>query len=77
MAIAIPDAFGERAALFAGRFVALKWVRHTFVVMMTDASEPMRASWVRMWIGSLWLGLIWIGGAIAPDSSWMVSAQRA
>jgi low temperature requirement protein LtrA len=67
MAIAIPDAFGDRALLFAGGYVALQWVRNTFVVMATDDSEPMRASWVRMWIGSLWVGLIWIAGAIAPD----------
>ena len=67
MAIAIPDAFGERAGLFAGGYVALQWVRNTFVVLATDDSEPMHASWVRMWIGSLWVGLIWIAGAIVPD----------
>jgi low temperature requirement protein LtrA len=67
MAIAIPDAFGERAGLFAGGYVALQWVRNTFVVLATDDSEPLHASWVRMWIGSLWVGLIWIAGAIVPD----------
>jgi low temperature requirement protein LtrA len=67
MAIAIPDAFGERAALFAGGYVALQWVRNTFVVLATDGREPMHASWVRMWIGSLWVGLIWIAGAVVPD----------
>ena len=67
MAIAIPDAFGERAGLFAGGYVALQWVRNTFVVLATDDSEPMHVSWVRMWIGSLWVGLIWIAGAIVPD----------
>ena len=67
MAIAIPDAFGERAGLFAGGYVALQWIRNTFVVLATDDSEPMHASWVRMWIGSLWVGLIWIAGAIVPD----------
>jgi low temperature requirement protein LtrA len=67
MAIAIPDAFGDRAPLFAGGYVALQWVRHTFVVLVTDADEPMRASWVRMWIGSLWVGVLWIAGALVPD----------
>ena len=67
MAVAIPDAFGERAALFAGGYVALQWIRNTFVVLASDASEPLHASWVRMWIGSLWVGLIWIAGAIVPD----------
>ena len=67
MAIAIPDAFGERAPLFAGGYVALQWVRNTFVVVMADRNEPMRASWVGMWIGSLWVGLLWIAGAIVPD----------
>jgi low temperature requirement protein LtrA len=27
--IAIPDAFGQRAGLFAGGYVALQWVRNT------------------------------------------------
>jgi low temperature requirement protein LtrA len=67
MAIAIPDAFGERAALFAGGYVALQWVRNTFVVLVTDEDEPMHASWLRMWIGSLWVGLLWIAGAVVPD----------
>jgi low temperature requirement protein LtrA len=67
MAIAIPDAFGGRAALFAGGYVTLQWVRNTFVVMVSDASEPMYHSWVRMWIGSLWLGVLWIAGAVVPD----------
>jgi low temperature requirement protein LtrA len=37
------------------------------VVLKTDDSEPMRRSWVRMWIGSLWVGAIWIAGALVPD----------
>jgi low temperature requirement protein LtrA len=67
MAIAIPDAFGSRALLFAGGYVALQVVRNTFVVLKTDDSEPMHRSWVRMWIGSLWVGAIWITGALVPD----------
>ena len=67
MAIAIPDAFGSRAPLFAGGYVLLQIVRNTFVVLKTDDSEPMHRSWVRMWIGSLWVGAIWIAGALAPD----------
>jgi low temperature requirement protein LtrA len=67
MAIAIPDAFGSRAPLFAGGYVALQILRNTFVVLKTDDSEPMRRSWVRMWIGSLWVGAIWIAGALVPD----------
>jgi hypothetical protein len=66
MAIAISDAFGERAGLFVGGSVALQWVRNTFVVLATDDREPLHVSWVRMWIGSL-RGLIWIAGAIVPD----------
>ena len=67
MAVAIPDAFGERAALFAGGYVALHWVRNTFVVLLADPDEPLRSSWVRMWIGSLWVGLLWNAGALVPD----------
>jgi low temperature requirement protein LtrA len=67
MAIAIPDAFGSRAPLFVGGYVALQIVRNTFVVLKTDGNEPMHRSWVRMWIGSLWVGAIWIAGALVPD----------
>jgi low temperature requirement protein LtrA len=67
MAIAIPDAFGGRAPLFAGGYVALQLVRNTFIVLATDDSEPLHASWVRMWIGSIWVGAIWIVGALVPD----------
>jgi low temperature requirement protein LtrA len=67
MAIAIPDAFGGRAALFAGGYVALQLVRNTFIVLVTDDGEPLHASWVRMWIGSIWVGAIWLLGAVAPD----------
>ena len=67
MAIAIPRAFGARAALFAGGYVALQLVRNTFIVLMTDDSEPLHGSWVRMWIGSIWIGAVWMLGAFAPD----------
>jgi low temperature requirement protein LtrA len=67
MAIAIPDALGERAALFAGGYVALQLVRNTFIVLVTDDSEPLHASWVRMWIGSIWVGAVWLLGALVPD----------
>jgi hypothetical protein len=67
MAIAIPDAFGDRALLFAGGYVALQLVRNTFIVLATDDSEPLHASWVRMWIGSIWVGAIWLAGALVPD----------
>ncbi|MEA2150480.1 MAG: hypothetical protein QOD69_2310 [Solirubrobacteraceae bacterium] len=67
VAIAIPDAFGDRAFLFAAGYVGLQVVRNTFVVLKTEDSEPMHASWVRMWVGSLWVGAIWIAGAVVPD----------
>jgi low temperature requirement protein LtrA len=67
MAIAIPEAFGSRAVLFAGGYVALQLVRNTFIVLATDDSEPLHASWVRMWIGSIWVGAVWLLGAIVPD----------
>jgi hypothetical protein len=41
MAIAIPDAFGGRAGLFAGGYLALQWVRNPFVAetLVTIAPE--------------------------------------
>ncbi len=34
MAVAIPDAFGERALLFAGAYVAIQVGRHTFLTFV-------------------------------------------
>ena len=66
MAVAIPDAFGARAALFAGSYVAIQLGRHTFLTFV--AAEPgtierRRAAAILVWF--LVAGALWIAGAIA------------
>jgi low temperature requirement protein LtrA len=66
MAAAIPHAFGGRAALFAGSYVAIQLGRHTFLTFA--AAEPRtierrRAGTILIWF--LAAGALWIAGAIA------------
>ena len=44
MAVAIPEAFGERALLFAGSYVAIQVGRHTFLTFVAAARERSSAS---------------------------------
>jgi len=68
MAIAIPQAFGERALLFAGSYVALQAVRNAFVVWATAGSgDPLHASFQRIFAWGIAAGALWIAGALAPE----------
>jgi low temperature requirement protein LtrA len=68
LAIAIPDAFGERALLFAGSYVAIQLSRHvflTFVAASRGTIERERAGRILVWfVGA---GVFWIAGAFAED----------
>ena len=68
MAIAIPDAFGEKALLFAASYVAIQVGRHvflTFVAAERDTIERHRAARILVWFVAA--GALWIAGAIADD----------
>lgn len=69
MAIAIPEAFGDRALLFAAGYVGLQLVRNTFVVLAIHDSEPLRAPFQRLWAWNSWVGVIWIVGALLPEDA--------
>jgi low temperature requirement protein LtrA len=65
MAIAIPQAFGHRAVLFAGSYVAIQVGRHLFLTY--GAAEPrtierLRAGRILIWF--VVAGVLWIAGAI-------------
>jgi low temperature requirement protein LtrA len=72
MAIAIPDAFGDRALLFAVGYVGLQFVRNTFIVLATDASEPLHRPFQRLWAWNAWVGVVWVVGALLPEESRVV-----
>ena len=66
MSVAIPDAFGEHALLFAGSYVAIQVGRHSFLTFA--AAEPRtiereRAGRILTWFVAA--GVLWIAGALA------------
>jgi low temperature requirement protein LtrA len=78
MAIAIPEAFGERALLFAGSYVAIQVGRHLFLTFAAaDAGtiERERALHILIWFTAA--GVLWIAGALAEGPArtalWLVA----
>ncbi len=66
MAVAIPRAFGTRALLFAGAYVAIQVGRHTFLTFAAAGPgtvERERAGRILTWF--LAAGALWIAGALA------------
>ena len=66
MAVAIPEAFGDRALLFAGSYVAIQVGRHLFLTFAAaDAGtiERERALHILIWFTAA--GVLWIAGALA------------
>jgi low temperature requirement protein LtrA len=78
MAVAIPEAFGTRALLFAGAYVAIQVGRHvfiTFVVASRDSPERQPAAHILTWFVAS--GVFWISGALASGPTrialWIVA----
>ena len=70
MAIAIPDAFGAKALLFAASYVAIQVGRHTFLTFVAaerGTNERRRAARILVWF--LAAGVLWIAGALADGST--------
>jgi low temperature requirement protein LtrA len=70
MAIAIPEAFGDKALLFAASYVAIQVGRHTFLTFV--AAEPgtierQRAGRILTWFVAA--GVLWIAGALAEGTT--------
>jgi low temperature requirement protein LtrA len=66
MSVAIPDAFGEHALLFAGSYVTIQVGRHaflTFAAAQPGTIERERAGRILMWFVAA--GVLWIAGALA------------
>ena len=78
MAVAIPDAFGERGLLFAGSYVVIQVGRHTFLTFVASdhgTIERERAGRILMWFSAA--GVFWIAGGVATGSTraalWLVA----
>jgi low temperature requirement protein LtrA len=66
MAVAIPEAFGDRALLFAGTYVAIQVGRHTFLTFAAAAAgspERARSGAILTWF--VVAGVFWIAGGLA------------
>jgi low temperature requirement protein LtrA len=76
MAVAIPQAFEERALLFAGSYVAIQVGRHTFLTFVAWGAgtvERERAGRVLTWFvaaGVLWVAAPWRTGRRAWPCGW-------
>ena len=65
MSIAIPSAWGERALLFAGAYVAIQVGRHTFLTFASGtkgSNERARAGHILIWF--CFSGIFWIAGGL-------------
>ena len=78
MAVAIPEAWGDRALLFAGSYVAIQVGRHTFLTFAAAEAgsvERERAARILTWFVAA--GVLWIAGALAEGSArtalWLVA----
>ncbi|HET6682204.1 MAG TPA: low temperature requirement protein A [Gaiella sp.] len=70
LAVAIPDAFGNRALLFAGSYVAIQVGRHTFLTFAAASRgtlERERAGRILIWFVAA--GVLWIAGALAETEA--------
>jgi low temperature requirement protein LtrA len=70
MAIAIPDAFGDKALLFAGSYVGMQIGRHTFLAFAAARPrtiERERAGRILTWFALA--GIFWISGAFVDGSA--------
>jgi low temperature requirement protein LtrA len=70
MAIAIPEAFGARALLFAASYVAIQVGRHSFLTFAAaerGTIERQRAGRILTWFVAA--GVLWIAGALADGSA--------
>jgi low temperature requirement protein LtrA len=76
-AIAIPDAFDDRAGLFVAGYVAIQVVRNAFMVLATRRSDPLHAPLVRIFVWSAWVSMIWLAGALVEGDAriavWIVA----
>jgi low temperature requirement protein LtrA len=70
MAIAIPDAFGDKALLFTASYVAIQVGRHSFLTFAAadrGTVERQRAGRILTWFVAA--GVLWIAGALADGST--------
>ena len=77
MAIAIPEAFGDRSALFAISYVALQAGRNAFVVAVSPPGSSVRNSFACILVWSLVSGVVYVAGGFGSGATlatlWIVA----
>lgn len=75
MTVAIPEAFGDRALLFASAYVAIQLIVNGFKVVFTPAGHRTEVVFRRIFIWYVWVSAIWISGAfIEGDARYAIWA---
>lgn len=70
MSSAIPEAFGDRALLFAGTMVTLQLGRSVFTALAFRRSRPDNyRNYLRIIVWNLGTSVLWISGAFVPDET--------
>ena len=77
MAVGIPDAFGDRALLFAGGYVVLQVGRSAWAVWAFRRGTIEGDNFFQILVWFLVSGVLWIAGALAPHGSLTVDAGAA
>src|SRR5215216_3958096 len=73
MSVAIPDAFGEHALLFAASYVAIQVGRHVFLAFAAaqrGTIERERAGRILIWFVAA--GVLWVAGALVEGPARIV-----
>jgi low temperature requirement protein LtrA len=68
-AIAIPDAFGDRAVLFVAGYVSVQSLRNVFIVWATAADDPLRRPFERILGWTCVTGVIWVAGVFVDGDA--------
>ena len=77
-AVAIPEAFGDRALLLVVGYVSIQTVRNAFAVLATRPDDPLHRPLVRYSLWSLWVGAALAHGRVrAPRRAARRLADRA
>jgi low temperature requirement protein LtrA len=63
MAAAVPDALGDRGALFAGSYVALQVGRNAAAALLLRRQHPLSGVFERILVWSVASGVLWLAGA--------------
>ncbi len=78
MAVAIPEAFGERSLLFAGSYVVIQVGRHlflTFAATSPGTNERERSARILIWLSAS--GVFWLAGGMSDGSTravlWLIA----